>query len=91
MEEKTAGGIYLPDSERDKQKHATTTATVIAVGGLAWCEAKHDAKVYGIEEEFPEAGSRVLVGRYTGDNHKGTDGIEYTILNDTDIIALLKD
>jgi chaperonin GroES len=85
VEEKTKGGIILPDSERDKQKHATTRATVIAVGPCAWAEAKHDAPDSG----YPEPGSRVIVGRYTGDNHKGVDGAEYTILNDTDVIALL--
>lgn len=89
VEEKTAGGLYLPPSEMDKQKHATTNATVIAVGGLAWSEAKHDAKTFGVDAVFPEVGSRVKVGRYTGDNHKGVDGKEYTILNDTDVIALL--
>lgn len=89
VEERTAGGIILPDSERDKKKYATTNATVIAVGGLAWSEAKHDAKVFGIETRFPEPGDRVKVGRYTGDQHKGVDGREYTILNDSDVIALL--
>lgn len=89
VEERTAGGIILPDSERDKQKHATTNATVIACGALAWSEAKHDARQFGIAAQFPEPGSRVKVGRYTGDQHKGADGAEYTILNDTDVIALL--
>jgi chaperonin GroES len=89
VEEKTRGGIILPDSELDKQKHATTNATVIAVGGLAWSEAKHDAKAFRVEAAFPEPGSRVKVGRYTGDQHKGSDGTDYTILNDTDVIALL--
>lgn len=89
VEEKTAGGIYLPQQEQDKQSHATTNATVIAVGGLAWSEAKHDAKTFGIDTSFPDVGSRVKVGRYTGDNHKGADGQEYTIMNDSDIVALL--
>jgi chaperonin GroES len=87
--EEKIGSIILPDSERDKQKYAMTNATVIAVGALAWSEAKHDARQFGIDTRFPEAGSRVKVGRYTGDQHKGSDGKEYTILNDSDVIALL--
>jgi chaperonin GroES len=87
--EEKVGSIILPDSERDKRKHATTNATVIAVGGLAWSEAKHDAHQFGVDTRFPQAGDRVKVGRYTGDQHVGSDGKDYTILNDTDIIALL--
>jgi chaperonin GroES len=89
VEEKTAGGIILPPSEIDKQGHATTNAPIVALGALAWSEAKHDARSFGVDAVFPEAGSRVKVGRYTGDNHKGADGEEYTILNDVDVIALL--
>lgn len=90
VEEKSKGGIILPDSERDKQKWATTNATVIAAGALAWAEAKHDARQFGIDTAFPEPGSRVKVGRHTGDNHTGKDGKEYTIVNDTDVTALLE-
>jgi len=83
------GSIILPDSEKDKKKFAMTNATVIAVGALAWCEAKHDAKNFGIDARFPEPGDRVKVGKYTGDQHKGDDDVEYTILNDADVIGLL--
>lgn len=89
IEEKTKGGIFLPDVDRDKQKYAQTKATVIACGDMCWAEAKHDARQFGINAAFPEPGDRVLVGRYTGDQHKGTDGKEYTVLNDSDVIAFL--
>ncbi len=89
IKDKTEGGVWLPDQERDKQKFAQTKATVIQIGDMAWAEAKFDAKQFSIAARFPEAGSRVLVGRYTGDVHKGLDGKDYTIINDTDIIGLL--
>lgn len=89
VEEKTKGGIFLPDQETSKQKHAQTKATVIALGDMCWAEARHDARQFGVNATFPEPGDRVLVGRYTGDQHKGRDGKEYTVLNDTDIIAFL--
>ena len=87
--EEKVGSIILPDSERDKKKYAMTDATVIAVGALAWAEARHDTKTFEIDAAFPKPGDRVKVGKYTGDQHKGADGKEYTILNDTDVIALL--
>lgn len=90
VEEVTAGGIIIPSMETDKQKFAMTNATIVAVGALAWSEAKHDAKTFGVDAKFPEVGSRVKVGKYTGDVHKGEDGEDYTILNDTDVIALLE-
>ncbi len=64
---------------------------MVAVGALAWAEAKHDAKQFGIDTVFPVPGSRVKVGRHTGDNHTGRDELEYTIVNDTDVTALLEE
>lgn len=86
--ETKVGSIIIPDSEADKRKFAQTTATVIAVGDMAWAEAKYDAQQFGVTSRFPEPGSRVIVGRYTGDVHKGDDGVEYVILNDLDILAI---
>jgi co-chaperonin GroES (HSP10) len=81
--------LIRPDAERDKQKHAQTKATVIACGDMCWAEARYDAQRFGVDAIFPEPGSRVLVGRYTGDTHKGADGQDYTVLNDSDVIAFL--
>lgn len=89
VEEKTKGGIILPDAEVDKKKYAQTTATVIAVGAMAFAEPKYDAQQWGVEATFPEPGDRVLVGRYSGDVHKGADGVDYVILNDSDILAFI--
>ena len=82
--------LLRPDQERDKQKHAQTKATVIAMGDLAWAEAKYDADRFGLKASFPGVGSRVLVGRYAGNNYKGADGKEYTLVNDEDILAHLE-
>lgn len=82
--------LLRPDQEKDKQKHAQTKATVIAMGDLAWAEAKYDADRFGLKASFPEVGSRVLVGRYAGNTYKGADGKEYTVVNDEDVIAFLE-
>lgn len=87
--EEKIGSIIIPDAELDKKKYAQTKATIIATGDMCWAEAKHDAKAFGIEARFPDAGDRVLLGRYTGDTHKGRDGREYVVVNDTDVIAFL--
>lgn len=89
VETKTAGGIIIPIEKSDKDRYAQTRATVIAIGDMAWAEARYDARQFGTKASFPEPGDRVLVGRYTGDVHKGADGVDYVVLNDTDIIAFL--
>lgn len=80
VEEKTAGGIILPDQTRDKDKYAQTKATLVAVGGNAFADWGDVVK--------PELGDRVIVGRYVGNTHKGADGQDYTVCNDEDILAL---
>lgn len=83
------GSIIMPPSVADKEKYAQTRATVIAVGDMAWAEAKYDATRFGLDAAFPRAGDRVLVGKYTGDTHKGADGADYVVINDRDVIAFL--
>jgi chaperonin GroES len=90
VEEKTKGGLFLPDSVVDKEKWATVDGTLIAAGPLAWAEDRHDSKLYGVPHGIPEPGARVKVGKYTGDNHEGADGKLYTIMNDHDIIASME-
>jgi co-chaperonin GroES (HSP10) len=89
---KTTSGFQLlkTDQEMEKEKYAQTKATVIAVGDMAWGEARYDAQRFGLHAAFPEAGSRVVVGRYAGNNYDGRDGKTYTVVNDTEIIAFLE-
>lgn len=89
--EEKVGSILLPPSEVDKKKFAMTKATVIAVGQMAWAEPKYDAQQWGMAFDAPEAGSRVRIGKYTGDNFTGDDGEEYTIINDADVIGLIRE
>ena len=90
ISDKFAGtSLHVPPSVKDKEKHAQTKATVIAVGHMCWAEAKYDAQQWGLSASFPDVGDRVLVGRYSGDQHKGSDGKEYTVLNDGDVIAFI--
>ncbi len=83
--------LLRPDQAKDKEQYAQTKATVIAVGPLAWSEARYDAQRSGIEAAFPEAGDRIVVGRYAGNSYDGKDGKKYTIVNDDEIIAFLSE
>jgi chaperonin GroES len=72
-EEKTASGIYIPDTAKEKPQKGT----VIAVGG-----GKKD------EPLTVKKGDSVLYGKYSGTelNH---DGVDYLIMREADIFAIV--
>lgn len=81
VEEKSKGGIIIPDKTRDKEKFATVRARLIAAGPNAF-------KEWGTGNG-PSPGDHVLVAQYAGSTIKGDDGEDYVIMNDGDICAVL--
>lgn len=77
----TAGGIVIPEDAREREQAAETRARVVALGGMAFEDWK-DARL-------PKPGDAVLVGKYSGQIHKGNDGEDYRLCNDKDVVALL--
>jgi chaperonin GroES len=77
-EEKTASGIYLPDSAKKKP----TEGTVIAVGTGRTLDngQKNELSV--------KVGDRVLFSKYGG-NEVNLDGEDYTILDEDQVYAIL--
>lgn len=82
IEEKTQGGIILPDTVKDQESMAHTRGVLIAIGGNAFCH---------LEEPIPRPGMRVIIAKYSGLFTVGEDGEEYRLMNDKDIAALLED
>ena len=78
-EDKTAGGILLPDSAKEKPQEGK----VIAVGPGA-VDDKGQRKPMDVKE-----GDQVLFAKYSGTEVK-VDGVEYLILSDKDILAVVK-
>lgn len=81
VEEKTAGGILLPDMVRKKDQMAEQRAVVVEVGPSAW-----------EEERTPRAciGDRVLFSKYAGYVAIGpADDREYRVVNDSDIFMVI--
>lgn len=81
VEEKTAGGIIIPDQVKDRDRQATTTGLIVAVGSEAWEDV-------GKGRRWAKSGDRCMFPRYAGSVHKDEDGTEYRFLNDQDIIAI---
>lgn len=83
VEEKTSGGIYLPDTTRDTEQRAATSGTIVAIGPQAWQD---------IDDGSPwaEVGDHVSYARYAGVEMKGKDDKSYVLINDNDLLAVLR-
>ena len=73
-EEKTIGGIIIPDTAKEKPLRGT----VVAVG-----EGKADEKM------ILKAGDEVLYGKYSGTELE-FDGVKYLIMPLSDVVAILQ-
>ena len=78
-EEKTKGGIIIPDTAKEKPQEGK----VIAVGKG---KVGDDGKVIPLDVK---AGDRILFGKYSGSEVK-LDGDEYVIMREDDILGVLE-
>jgi len=77
-EEKTAGGIIIPDTAKEKPQQGE----VVAVGPGGRDES---GKLIPLDVK---AGDRVLFGKWSGTEVK-IDGVEYLIMKESDIMGVL--
>ncbi len=82
-EEKTKGGIILPDTTKERDQHAQMEGVIVAVSPLAF---SYDNWKDGLP---PKVGDAVLFAKYAGAIVTGRDGIDYRIVNDKDVAAVL--
>ena len=78
-EEKTKGGLYIPDTAKEKP----VEGTVLAVGNGKILE---DGTVRKLDVK---AGDRVLFGKYSGTEVK-VEGEEHLILREDDILGVIE-
>ena len=78
-EEKTKGGIIIPDSAKEKPQEGK----VIAVGKGKVTE---DGKVIPLDVK---AGDRILFGKYSGTEVK-IEGEEHLIMKEEDILGIIE-
>ncbi len=79
-EARSAGGLIIPDSAKEKPLEAT----VIAVGNG---RRLPDGTTRAVDLNV---GDRVLFGKYSGDEVK-LDGTEHIILRESDVLAVIED
>jgi chaperonin GroES len=78
-EEKTKGGIILPDTAKEKP----IEGTVVAIGSG---KVSDDGKTIA---PAVKVGDKVLYGKYSG-TEVTVDGVDYLIMRESDIFAIIK-
>ena len=76
--QKTAGGLYIPDTAKEKPQEAL----VVAVGNG---KLQDDGSLRKLEVK---AGDKILFSKYSGNDIK-IDGEDHLILREDDILAVL--
>ena len=79
-EQKTAGGIIIPDTAKEKPSEGE----VIAVGRGAWDE--DGEKLIPMDVK---AGDRILFGKWSGTEVK-IDGEDFIIMKESDILGVIE-
>jgi len=78
-EEKTAGGILLPEGAKEKSQQAE----VLAIGPG---EEKEDGKLSGVKIKV---GETILYPKYSGSEVK-INGEEYLIIDEKEVLAIIE-
>jgi chaperonin GroES len=78
-EEKTAGGLYIPDAAKEKPQQGL----VVAVGSG---KIQEDGSLRKLDVK---AGDKILFSKYSGNDIK-IDGDEHLILREDDILAIIE-
>jgi chaperonin GroES len=78
-EEKTSGGIIIPDTAKEKPQEGK----VVAVGPG---KVNDEGKKVALDVK---AGDKILFGKYSGTEIK-IDGVEHLIMREDDILAIIE-
>ena len=78
-DEVSAGGILIPDTAKEK----STKGEVIAVG------AGKPLDNGSVRAPAVKTGNHVIFNQYAGSAYKSKDGVEYKVLREDDILAIV--
>jgi chaperonin GroES len=85
VQEKTAGGIFLPTDTRDKEKLVQVRGRVVSIGSVAFDFARFP------EGTAPAPGDAVMFSKLAGYMFDGADGKEYRLIHDQDVSAIIEE
>jgi co-chaperonin GroES (HSP10) len=87
VEEKTSGGIIIPDQTKEREEFARVEGILVAASPMAfqwddWPDERADEK--------PKVGDRVFFAKYNATELTGKDGQKYWLMKDEAVIGVLK-
>lgn len=85
QQERTAGGVFLPDSMKDKNQVVEQRGRLVAISPVAFDFANFS------EEELPKVGDAVIIAKLSGVQVDGQDGRKYRLVQDRDVLAVVEE
>ena len=85
VEEKTQGGVLLPDDTQEREQFGQIEGELVAVSPGAFTFNYEGCP----DEAKPKVGQTVLFSRYNGNELKGRDGEKYWIMPDKAIVGVM--
>lgn len=86
VEERTKGGVYLPDENKEREQFAQTEGTLVAVSPGAFT---FNYEGFPSDAPRPAVGQRVMFSKYQATETKGQDGETYWLMKDKAVAAVL--
>ena len=87
-EEKTVGGIILPDQAIEAESYLSICAKVVRVGPLCWRDRESGERWRC--DDWAKPGDWVIIPKFT-QFKMDIEGKEYRFVNDDEIIAVIDD
>jgi co-chaperonin GroES (HSP10) len=84
ISEMTKGGVYIPPTVQDQESRGQILGTIVEVSPGAF--SYHQWPDWVVQ---PKAGDRIYYARNSGSKVTGKDGVDYRMINDDDIGAII--
>ena len=86
VEEKTKGGLYLPDDAKEREQFGQMEGELVAVSPAAFT---FNYEGWPEGAGLPKPGDKVVFSRYQATTVKGQDGQDYWLMKDKAIAGVL--
>lgn len=87
VEEKTAGGLYIPDDTREREQFGQMEGILVAISPAAFT---FNYEGWPEDAALPKVGDRVFFSKYQATEIKGNDGEKYWMMKDKSIAGVMK-
>ena len=85
VKETTKGGLYLPDTTKEKDEFGRMEGVMVAASPVAF-----DYAEWPDPAQKPKVGDRVMFARYSATEVKGADGRKYWMMKDKSIAGVIE-